>query len=175
MGAAVRQAERSQAGQQRQHSRLEGSTGTPCVFPAPSCSQAAVWIQEARVQAGELAGPPVPPSRFWLQGSHTGLRQIWGPPSLSPGLPGPAQKQKDTSASDNEWFILFRGPGGEEQRGPPVSPLQQALPTHMLPAGAQAPASGAQRRCTWKPEKNNRGVGHCDSSRDKNHREGVLG
>lgn len=99
---------------------------------------------EAGRAQGERARHSVPPSGFWLQGadsqqvtptrgSHAGLRQIWGPPSLSPSLPGPAQKPKDTSASDNEWFILFRVPGEKSRGLPPILPLQEALPTHMQP------------------------------------------
>lgn len=130
---------------------------------------------EAGRAQGERARHSVPPSGFWLQGadsqqvtptqgSHAGLRQIWGPPSLSPSLPGPAQKPKDTSASDNEWFILFRVLG-EKSRGLPPHPAPAGGITHTHAARdghrgrARAPASGARRRCTWKPQKNNRAWG----------------
>lgn len=77
-------------------------------------------------------------------------KQIWGSPSLSTlgsGLAGPAQKEKDTSASDNEWFIFLEGwGGGEKSRGlPPISPPQQALPTRTCSQGwEQTPRLGHQ-------------------------------
>lgn len=99
----------------------------------------------------------VPPSGFWLQGadsqwvtpthgSHAGLRQIWVLPcSLSPGLPGPAQKQKDTSASDKR-VVYSQQAGGRRAEGSlPSRPHSRHYPhTHMQPGMGPNPRLGHQ-------------------------------
>lgn len=94
-------------------------------------------MRQAGVQA-ELARHSLSPSGFWLQGGDTqwapptqgsqaGLRNRFGalPHSahLGSGLAGPAQKEKDTSASDNEWFIFLEGWGGARR-------AEGSLPSH---------------------------------------------
>lgn len=89
-------------------------------------------------------------------------KQIWGSPSLStlgPGLAGPAQKEKDTSASNNEQFIFLEGWGGEEQRAPShLTPTAGITHTHMQSGmgtdpQSWAPAHRAWKRSTLKPQK----------------------
>lgn len=49
-------------------------------------------------------------------------------------LSGAAQKQKDTSGSNNEWFtfFFFRGSGGEEHRAPShLAPAAGITHVHM--------------------------------------------